>query len=78
MEIYHFIIKHLILKEKKEIQKNSDFKLKINTAFKLLTQIDQGYNKIFEDFIIFDTTDTKQINSFYNLSEMIFSYTLIS
>ena len=60
-----------------KIQKNSDFKMKNNTAFKLLTQIDQDYNKIFEDFIIFDTSDTKQINYFYNLIEMIFNYTFL-
>ena len=57
-----------------KIQKNSDFKMKNNNAFKLLTQIDQDFNKIFSDFLIFDTSDKKQIEYFYTLIEMIFNY----
>ena len=57
-----------------KIQKNSDFKMKNNNAFKLLTQIDQDFNKIFSDFFIFDTSDKKQIEYFYTLIEMIFNY----
>ena len=57
-----------------KIQKNSDFKLKNNTAFKVLTQIDQDFNKIFSDFIILDTNNEKQNYYFFNLIEMIFNY----
>ena len=60
-----------------KIQKNSDFKMKNNTAFKLLTQIDQDFNKMFSDFIILDTNEQKQISYFYNLIEMIFNYSFL-
>ena len=60
-----------------KIQKNSDFKMKNNNAFKLLTQIDQDVNKIFSDFIILDTNDEKQINYFYNIIEIIFNYSFL-
>ena len=60
-----------------KIQKNSDFKIKNNTAFKLLTQIDQDFNKIFSDTIIFDTNDKRQINYFNNLIEIIFNYSFL-
>ena len=57
-----------------KIIKNSDFKMKNNNAFKLLTQIDQDFNKVFSDFIILDTNNEKQINYFFNLIEMVFNY----
>ena len=57
-----------------KIIKNSDFKMKNNNAFKLLTQIDQDFNKIFSDFIILDTNNEKQINYFFKIIEMIFDY----
>ena len=60
-----------------KIQKNSDFKMKNNNAFKLLTQIDQDFNKIFSDFIILDTKNQKQISYFNNLIEMIFNYSFL-
>ena len=60
-----------------KIQKNSDFKMKNNNAFKLLTQIDQDFNKIFSDFIILDTTNEKQNEYFFNLIEMIFNYAFL-
>jgi hypothetical protein len=60
-----------------KIHKTSDFKMKNNTCFKLLTQIDQDFNRIFSDFIILDTNDKNQINYFYNLIEMMFNYSFL-
>ena len=60
-----------------KIQKNSDFKMKNNSAFKLLTQIDQDFNKIFSDFIMLDTKNQKQIDYFYNLIGMVFNYAFL-
>ena len=60
-----------------KIRKTSDFKMKNNTCFKLLTQIDQDFNRIFSDFIILDTNDKNQIKYFYNLIEMMFNYSFL-
>ena len=60
-----------------KIHKTSDFKMKNNTCFKLLTQIDQDFNRIFSDFIILDTNDKNQISYFYNLIEMMFNYSFL-
>lgn len=60
-----------------KIHKSSDFKMKNNTCFKLLTQIDQDFNKIFSDFIILDTNDKFQIKYFYNLIEMMLNYSFL-
>ena len=60
-----------------KFEKKSDFKMKNNSAFKLLTQIDQDFNKMFSDLIIIDTNDQKQISYFYNLIEMIFNYSFL-
>lgn len=57
-----------------KIQKNSDFKMKNNNAFKLMMQIDQDFNKIFSDFIILDTNDKRQISYFYMIIEILFNY----
>ena len=60
-----------------KIRKMSDFKMKNNTCFKLLTQIDQDFNRIFSDFIILDTNDKNQIKYFYDLIEMMFNYSFL-
>ena len=60
-----------------KIHKNSDFKMKNSVPFKLLTQIDQDFNKIFNNNIILDTNDKKQIDYFYNIIEMIFNYSFL-
>ena len=60
-----------------KIEKKSDFKMKNNSAFKLLTQIDNDFNKMFSDFIMLDTSNQQQIYYFYNLIEMIFNYSFL-
>ena len=60
-----------------KINKKSDFKMKNSNAFKILTQIDQDFNKIFNVNIILDTNDKKQIDYFYNIIEMIFNYSFL-
>ena len=51
--------------------------MKNSVPFKLLTQIDQDFNKIFNNNIILDTNDKKQIDYFYNIIEMIFNYSFL-